>query len=261
MKTLTLTILSTFFLFSNLSFAQDVETNQENIFSRETDDEGYFSIATGYTANLKFINNKGLDNLTEHFSFPKISNPIFSNGFELKTSTVIIKNLNIGFIKSSTNVIQRNDSTLTGNILFLNKQLSLNCDNIGFMLDYAINPFKSFSVNPGINITFSDMEINITEAYPFVNYNDIGPAALDIAYYHSLSKSFIVIEPKISVEYAITNFLMFRTTASYSIGIDNFITNKDWTYNSISNINNTPSELSPSGLNIQLGLFVGLMNF
>lgn len=261
MKILLFILLSTFIAFSNFSFAQDINFNQDDNISSYDDEKGYFSIAAGYTANLKFINTNELDNISNKFSLPKIAIPIFTNGFELKTSTIIFKNLNFGFITSSSEVIQNADTLNPVSKEIYHKQLSLNFDNIGFMLDYAINPFKSFSINPGVNISFSKMQIQISQTKSDINYNDITPINLQDNYFHSFSKDFIIIEPKISIEYAITNFLMFRATTSYSIALDNFITNKDWTYNSTGNLFYTPSDLSPSGLNIQLGLFLGLMNF
>ena len=73
--------------------------------------------------------------------------------------------------------------------------------------------------------------------------------------------SYIAIEPQISIEYAITGFLMLRAAGSYVLAFDNPFSSNVWTINGNNPYSDVPSSVKPQGFSASIGLYLGLFNY
>jgi hypothetical protein len=255
MKKILITIL-TIFLTITFSKAQDDQMEKFQYDTEEVQSESasYFSVGAGYTATFHLINLDEINKVAKQFNLSDLKSTVYLNGIEISTGVIVVKNLNIGFFNQYGNSISSNDSS--------NVKTSLNYSfqNTGFIVDYAITPFKSFAILPGLQIGFASSTIDIAKTNNDINWNDIKPYPSN-DFYYKLEKSYLNIEPRVSIEYAVTNFLMFRANASYNISTSNPFTNSDWKYNDNAIVKNVPDNINQSGLKFQLGIFVGLMNY
>lgn len=258
----TLTFLCLFIIFSNLSiFAQETNIDDFNYEVEEvkTESQSYFSIGAAYTANFNFINFDNVNLINKKFGFEEFKSPLFANGFEIKTGTVLFKNFNVGFFSYSGLIQKFSDTSI--NATNFKRTSNFSAENLGFLFEYSFVPFKSLAISPGVQVGFGKISLEYSQSPEKVNYNDLQAQPLNNTFFNSFEKSFLNIEPKLSIEYAVTTFLMFRVTTSYNFCVDNPISGGDWKYNGISQIANMPEKINLQNFNLQLGIFVGLMNF
>lgn len=249
-------ILSNISIFAQESNIDDFNYETEDV---KTEAQGYFSIGAAYTATLNFVNFDDVNLINKKFGFEDFKTPLLANGFEIKTGTVLFKNFNIGFFSNSGIAQKIADTTLSSiNYKRIN---SYSIENLGFLFEYSIVPVKSLAISPGLQIGFGKIGIEYSQSPSMVNYQELPIKSAENSYFNVFEKSFLNIEPKLSIEYAVTTFLMFRVTASYNISIDNPVSGGNWTYNGASEVNNLPEKINMQNFNLQLGLFIGLMNF
>lgn len=249
-------ILSSITLMAQESNIEDFNFETEDV---KTETQGYFSIGAAYTATLNFINFDNVNLINKKFGFEDFKSPLLASGFEIKTGTVLFNNFNVGFF-SNSGIAQKTTDT-TFNSQSFKRSNSYSIENLGFLLEYSIVPAKSLAISPGLQIGFGKIGIEYSQSPSVVNYQELQTKTSDNSYFNVFEKSYLNIEPKFGIEYAVTTFLMFRVLASYNISIDNPISGGNWTYNGASEINNIPEKISMQNFNLQLGLFVGLMNF
>lgn len=249
-------------LFTSIQiFAQESNIEEFNYETEEvkTESQGYFSIGAAYTATFNFVNFEDVNLINKKFGFEEFKSPLLSSGFEIKTGTVLFKNLNVGFF-SNSGLAQKTADTLINSTNF-KRASNYSIENLGFLVEYSIVPLKSLAISPGLQIGFGKIGIEYSQTPDKVNYNELQNKSFDNSYFNVFEKSFLNIEPKLGIEYAVTTFLMFRVTASYNLSINNPISGGNWTYNGASEISNIPEKINMQNFNLQLGLFVGLMNF
>lgn len=257
-----LIILNVLIIFFNFSiFSQDTNIDEFNYETEEvkTESLSYFSIGAAYTANFNFIDFKDVNLINKQFGFDEFKSPMFSNGFEIKTGTVLFKNFNIGFFSYSGIIQKKLDTAI--NSKNYKRMSSFSAENLGLLLEYSFVPVKSLAISPGLQIGFGNIGIEYTQSPEKVDFGELHSQQAENSFFHSFQKSFLNFEPKLSIEYAVTTFLMFRVTTSYNISIDNPISGGEWIYNANSQITNIPSKINLQNFNLQLGIFVGLMNF
>ncbi len=257
-----LTLLSAFiFLINSSIYSQESNIDEFNYEVEEvkTESQSYFSIGAAYTANFNFINFDDVNLINKKFGFDDFKSPMFSNGFEIKTGTVLFKNFNVGFF-SYSGLIQKNTDTSINSTNY-KRTSNFSAENLGFLLEYSFVPLKSLAISPGVQIGFGKIGVEYSQSPENVNYSELQSQPTTNSFYNSFEKSFLNIEPKLSIEYAVTTFLMFRVTTSYNISIDNPVSGGNWTYNGASEITNMPEKINLQNFNLQLGIFVGLMNF
>jgi hypothetical protein len=240
------------FLYSQDDKMKDFQFQTEDV---QTESTSYFAIGVGYTATFHLLNMDDMNTLANQFGVGNLKSTVYLNGIEISTGTVLIKNVNIGFFNQYGNI------SSSGIVNSLNRNIDYAFQNTGFLIDYGIVPFKSFAILPGVQVGFAKSTINVSQTDKDINWNEIQPNQLANNYYYKLEKSFLDIEPKVSIQYAVTNFIALRLNASYSISMSNPFANSDWIFNDNVKVNNVPSQVNQSGVKFQLGVFVGLMNF
>jgi len=234
----------------------DIEQFQFETEPTQSEKSPYFTLGGGYTAAFQFLNLDEINSLAKSYSLEEISNPMYQGGFEIFTGIFIVENLRLGFFTDGGSTSSSFDS------LDLHRELNYQISNMGIVADYAFVPFKSFAILGGVRIGMAKSNIDISQTSRDVNWTELDSNTnFDNFYSHKLSQNFLNIEPRLNLEYAVTNFLMFRLNASYNFSIKDPFGSSDWKYNSIGRILNVPDKLNQSGFKLQLGLFVGLMNY
>lgn len=245
-------------VFTLPAYSQDEQLEELEFETEEVQQEstGYFAVAAGYTATYNLLNMKELNNLaTGKFNLPELKSPFFATGFEIFTGSIIVKNLNVGFFSYDGTTNSKLDSTT------FNRTFDYTIANKGLIVDYGFVAYKSLAILPGFQLGFGSSTINIDQTVKKVDWGDIDGNNTIQGYHHRLEKYFLNIEPRLSIQYAVTNFLMFRANASYGLSVKNPFVKEDWIYNNSGEATNVPDEINPGGLKVQLGIFVGLMNF
>lgn len=250
-------IILTIFLSGIVSKAQDDKMQDFQFETEEVQSEStsYFAVGVGYTATFHILNFDEINKIAHNFNLPDLKSTVYLNGIEISTGVIIVKNLNIGFFNQYGNANSSLDSSN------FKSSLNYSFQNTGFIVDYAISPFKSFAILPGLQLGFASSTIDISKTSKDINWTDINNTQQQNDVYYKLERNFLNIEPRVSVEYAVTNFLMFRVNASYNLSTSNPFSTSDWKYNDNAIVKNVPDNINQSGLKFQLGIFVGLMNF
>lgn len=239
-------------------FAQetDIEQFQFETEPTQTEKSPYFTLGGGYTAAFQFLNLDELNTLAKSYNLDNLTNPMYQGGFEVFTGIFIVPNLRLGFFTDGGSISSNFDSSN------MHREMNYQISNLGIIADYAYVPFKSFAILGGVRIGMAKSNIDISQTARDVNWTELPTtSSLENFYSHKLSQTFLNLEPRLNLEYAVTNFLMFRLNASYNFSIKDPFGRENWTYNSIGRVTNVPDNLNQSGFKFQLGLFVGLMNY
>jgi hypothetical protein len=176
-------------------------------------------------------------------------------GGEGFTGLVYITNVRAGFFSYGGGKILEANITAGNNINY-KRTVEYRASLYGLELDYAYVPFRKFALLPGISFGRGGLEVNTYQAPDKASWLDNKPAGDSLTYQNQTYTGFWFVKPSINFEYALTNFLMFRLGASYSYQLGS-----DWTLNKNAKLNDVPDKISASGMNIQLGIFVGLFNY
>ncbi|OGU61039.1 MAG: hypothetical protein A2X64_10370 [Ignavibacteria bacterium GWF2_33_9] len=234
----------------NQNELDDLDFDTEEL---QQESNSYFSVGAGYTYTYNLINLDDLNSIGGRFGFGELKTPFFASGFEITTGAIIVKNLNVGFFSysGSTSSTMKSDTSYGS----FNYEIA----NKGFGVDYAFVPYKAFAILPGFQFGFGSSQIILSKTGQEEDWGNLGEK--EIYYNHQMTKNFWNLEPRLSLQYAVTNFLMFRAIASYAFSLDNPLVSSNWEYNNNAKINNVPGSINHSGFKFQLGLFIGLMNF
>lgn len=264
-------VLLALFIFSNsidlFAFAQDDRLDDFTFESEEIEDEKqpYFAISAGATGSLLFMKYDDLNlRIPENIHSEKFTSPIFLTGFNIFSAlSPFVNNARIGFSYQTGSKIlddTKDESTTAEYKINFTDKLSLQL--AGLQFDYAIVPTKSLAILPGIGIKWGTLTFeNFATALPYSwnspsdIYNRTNQTNNKMQY------SFMAVEPKLDVEYALTGFLMFRASAGYVFAFNNPLSKYNWTINGNNEMRDVPSSIKPQGLSLQAGIFLGLLNY
>lgn len=212
----------------------------------------YFAIAGGATFTFQFAN---FDALNQHlvdngFSVGEFSGQANLWGGEGFTGVVYVPNMRVGFFSYGGSQIKSfSNAGITREVEY---KLGLS----GLSIEYAIVPIKSFAIVPGVSLGRGDLSISTYEAPSESNWADYKPLPGANNHMNVISTDYWSVKPNLHLEYALTNFLMFRGSVSYNLTFGN-----SWKQNNLSTLNNVPDELNANAFQIQAGIFVGLFNY
>lgn len=247
-------IIALLFLMGFVLNAQDDKI--ENLTFEETpvinESPVYFSIGLGYLGNFFFANYTDVNTkIKSSFTgLPELSGPVYMQGAHGFVSIGIIKNLRFGFFGyGGTKSVTMTSGT---NTMGVNYGVGIT----GASIDYGIVMFKSFAVLPGINIGAASVDIDFYNTSSTIDWNNINNVPETSGYLKRMEGKFYYIQPNISLEYALSPFLMFKAGAGYSLSFS-----PSWKYNTNATLDNVPSSINASGLNAFIGLSLGIFNF
>jgi len=255
MKKITLLLIM---LFVSMGFVQAQDEQLDDMDFEEIpavkESPTYFAIGAGYVGALNYINlNEINSKFKNDFNLPELSSPIYLSGVHGFTGIGIIPNLRLGFLGFS------GSSEVSDNIDTIKHGSKLSASLMGFTLDYGFVLFKHFAILPGIQAGWSSLEQNYYETLNTSNspnWNDLEPNSDGKYFSKNIKGSFVFVQPELSLEYALTPFLMTRAAVGYGFS---FL--PEWEYNSSADLKGVPDAINTGGLNLQFGVFVGLFNF
>ena len=244
---------------SNPLKAQDERLDDFTFESEEMEDpkQPYFALSIGVTGNLLFTN---YDELNNKFIAPKnmelFEGPMFTLGFNVFTAlSPFVNNVRLGISYNSGSKLT--EMKTVEESIETNSTRNLSMQMTGIHFDYAFVPFKSFAILPGIGINLGNMKFEeFNKISSPVSWNDIKATENN-----QLNYSFMAVEPQVNLEYALTGFLMLRAGVSYIASFDNPLSTYAWTINGNNELKDVPSDINPKGLNVKLGIFLGLFNY
>ncbi len=227
----------------------------ENI-DNTTPKKYYKVLGLGYAGTFIMHNLDDFNSFigNSNFDMPELKTPIYLSGFNVNFSVEQTRNFNIGFSYSagSKNV----EKSLNSDPLLKDYSRNINY-RISFTnldLNYAIVPFESFAIMPGVSFGLSNLQLQVYQSkseYDFVNeLKDPN------SYNYSLDGSFYFVEPHLNIQYKLSQNFCFKAGAGYS-----FAFSPDWKFNVDGTLSNMPSGIKPEGFNFNIGIYFGFFDF
>jgi hypothetical protein len=245
----------------NVSFAlQDEKLDDYSFDESELQHETppYFAIAGGPTFTFQFANfdavNKHL--LDKAFGVGEFSGQVSMWGGEGFTGVVYVPNLRVGFYSYGGSKTLSKEFPAVGEQMGSTREVEYKLGMTGISLEYAYVPLKSFAVVGGVSVGRGDLSISAYETPSESDWGNYKPNSNANNYLNIASTNYWLVKPNLHLEYAVTNFLMFRGSVSYNMSFGS-----DWKQNYISTLKGVPDDLNAKALQVQVGIFVGLFNY
>lgn len=212
----------------------------------------YFALAGGFV--LTVFNPSLTDaNTIIQRSMPgsSFSTPVLLTGAQVFTGLGFIPNSRIGFITQS------GSREVTNTLADTVRRGSYSVSFSGISLDYAFVLFPRFAVVPGVTGGWGTTRMEVSQSLNSREFGGIGGSDWDGSANRAswMQASHWYAQPKLDIEYAITQFSMIRLNAGY-----NFAFMGDWEADGSAKVNNVPNTFSSSGLTFQVGVFIGFFN-
>jgi len=226
----------------------------------EEADLDYIGFGGGYLGMLSLVNYDELNSIAAEFDITeKFSGPMLLNGGGGFIGGVGIDNVRwgvygVGGTKEVTNSGVDDRSSRT---------IRFNSGLVALQLDYAIfTPVDGLMIFPGLMIGRASNEIEVHQtrngAVPFASlfnptrFNNPSSASDSLFQYVRISRNPLHLQPEVNIEYALNTFLLARVGAGYGLNFGGI-----WTDPSGTEITGVP-DIEADGLNVHLGLFIGL---
>lgn len=255
----TLAALFAFSMMTTVLVAQDDKLDDLTFEEMPLKDESvpYFAVGVGPTLSLFMPNYDEVNALGTRLGVGTMSGSIAQWGGEIFTAVGVVPNMRVGFSWVSGSNSTSKDSVFQTAGPTVTRTMKYSVSMRTLKLDYAIVPFKSFAIIPGVGIGFGTLTLETYQSAKNRSWSDYGtiPATSPDAY-TILERSVIYAAPKLDVEYAVTPFLNLRLNASYALQL----TGGDWTGNRTAVVSDVPSGIKLQGFSAQFGIFIGLFN-
>lgn len=220
----------------------------------------YFGIGVGPVAGYFMLPMDGAKNRAREMNLPEPGSAMFITGIEVFSSIGVIDNVRAGFSwlgggtsqsQSGTGMVL--DEPLTPATRTLNYDIGLRT----LTLEYVIQASRPFVIVPGIGISWMHQTLEtslVKDKSSWGEYSgqdNYGPASFSI-----LERSVLGIVPRLSFEYSLTQIIAIRVGAAYVMQAND----DTWTGNRTSEVTGVPTTFNIKGLNLNAGLFIGLIN-
>jgi hypothetical protein len=248
-----------------MAFAQDDDLAKLGFEEMPVEEEStnYFGIGIGPTINFTFLNFDDLNSFVQNdlgWGSQKIESPLFMIGGEVFSVPLLVQGIRLGFFWNGGSVLL--DTTLLIGEKTYNRNLDYSLDYSGISIDYIITPLKSFAILPGVSLGWGGMSIEMYQGTD-VAWQDVMKFQPDPNnFLNRAEASFIMIQPHVSFEYALTSYLAVRLNAAYYYTMVGSLWTDDWKFNNVSNLSGVPSGINnANAFNVSAGIFVGLFNY
>lgn len=230
-KLLMLLFLLTFISAQLIAQDDDLDDLSFETYDYQETSAVYFVAGGGFTGSFIFPDFDALN--TEVTGLKIDESNIFMMGAEGFTAIPYLKNFRIGFSSISGSA----ESSFTESETDWDVRYSL--DYTGLSFDYAIVPFRSFAILPGINAGWGGA------LYEQYNGNNM----------IRNEASFWSVKPHVNLEYALAEYLMVRLAGAYSL---TFMSDwkKNYDYKSI-----LSTDVNGNGMEIRFGIYVGVFTY
>lgn len=234
--------------------AQDDKLNQFSFEDVPTEEAKppYFAVAGGFIATAMFHNVDDLNGiLSKLIPGASMTSPFLLTGAQAFAAIGIIPNVRLGFMSVGGGAFKE------GTVGNFSRRVEYSMTMNGVSIDYAISPFRGFSILPGANIGWGNITFESSQSSGASQAFDptftFGSAKDN---YHRYARAgHFFVQPNLNFEYAFALFSMVRISAGYSISSVG-----DWKVDNIAPISGVPSSFNATGFTAQIGLFVGLFN-
>ncbi len=254
-----LTALLALSLSTSVLLAQDDRLDDLTFEEMPLKDESvpYFAVGVGPTLSLFMPNYDDVNALGTSLGIGTMSGSIAQWGGEIFTAIGVVPNMRVGFSWVTGNNSVSKDTMFVTNGPSYTRSMKYSVSMRTLKLDYAIVPFKSFAIIPGVGIGFGTLTLETYQSAKNRTWADYGtiPATSPDSY-SILERSVIYAAPKLDLEYAVTPFLNLRLNASYALQL----AGGDWTGNRTAVVSSVPDGIKLQGFSAQFGIFVGLFN-
>ena len=216
----------------------------------------YFAVGGGFLGTFLFTNFDELNKSATAFGVGEFKSPIFLTGAQGFTAIGVIPNIRLGVLSvGGKATLQKvvDDPRLPPFSVKLTRTMEYSTSLTGFTIDYAIQPFKHFAVIPGVMFGLGTVAVERSQTTSTRNFTDTLPSTDN--YFQRLDASITVLQPNLNIEYAITQFSMFRVNVGYMMSFLG-----DWKADRQTVVTGVPDKINSSGLTFQFGIFVGLFN-
>lgn len=211
----------------------------------------YFAVGGGFLGTFLFTNFDELNKTAATFGVGEFKSPVFLTGAQGFTAIGVIPNIRLGVLSVGGKATSQKDTTV--NTTPMKRTMEYSTSLTGFTVDYAIQPFKHFAVIPGVMFGLGTVAVERSQTTSTRSFIDPLPSTDN--YFQRLDASITVLQPNLNIEYALTQFSMFRVNVGYMMSFVG-----DWKADRQTVVTGVPDKINSSGLTLQFGVFVGLFN-
>lgn len=214
--------------------------------------------AGGVTPMAGMFDSKEIDKVLSAASLPTLgSEPLYMIGGEGYGYIMFLRNVRMGGFgvtgRKTVNAIQ--SMTAGGN---LRKEVEYEVTYGGFLIDY-VQPV-AYRLDVALGASIGGGELNMLMRRDDGNFrdwnnlwNEFGnPNTQSSNYTRRLNGSFVVFNPRISVEYTILTWMQIRIGAGYPL-----MFSPEWTLDDKYEVNAVPAKIKADGYTINAGLMFG----
>jgi hypothetical protein len=223
----------------------------------------YFALAGGYTGTVFFANMDDINTMLNgvfDFETDALSSTMYFHGFEIFTGIPFIENFRAGFYtKSGSTMNEFNLDDEAGSMRHAEYSIS----NSGINFEYAFVPTSKLAITFGTGIGWGNVQLDIYQSVENIDWNEITTNQPNETFFHRAEAGFLMLEPKLNIEYAVQSWLALRVSGNYALSFmeTGLFSDASWQYNQSSGINNFSEDINASGLGVQFGLMIGLFNY
>jgi hypothetical protein len=240
-------------------------------FAQQTDDDEplpppkhgqvKFGGAGGFTQNLLFLDLDPINQvITANKGAALNNNPVFMMGGQGYAYILFVKNLRLGGIGMSGSMSSRSIDPNQNN---LRRDVQLSVGYGGITAEYVVPVVSRLDVTFGTVIGWGNLTMRMTHGQGDVAWDTLwsqfGSSQSSVPQFtHKVSGSFFLLQPSVSVEYAVLRYLGLRVGAGYSSTIGT-----SWTFDDQqdSQVIGVPSGVSGKGFTINAGIYLGTFIF
>jgi hypothetical protein len=239
--------------------AQDDEFENYAFDDNKKEKHPYFALGIGANLCFSFMNYEEINKKMVIPDKLNFDGPIIGYKIDFCTAmSPLVNNMRVGVSYYWGNQVKEQSIFAPPNEeLGINFNRKLSVNNLSIHSDYGFVPVKSLAVLPGIGLNFGTMALEYYETSLPQDWNNNN----NTYYGENLKYSYIAIEPKINIEYAITGFLMLRAAGSYVFAFDSPFVSNVWTINGNNKYSGVPKSVKPQGFSASIGLYIGLFNY
>jgi hypothetical protein len=219
-------------------------------------DSGKLGGAIGYAPGLVYINMDPINSMLQSASLPTISSqPIFTSGIAGYAYILVVPNLRVGGVGASGGLKSLSEPGNTS------REVDLNVSYGGVSIDYVV-PFTArldLSVGTVLGKGGVDLTLrrdNGSDKGWTTIWGDFGSTTPVQSYSTTMSGSFVLYQPNVTLEYTVLRWLGVRAGVGYSGTLGG-----SWTQDGTYDVAGVPSSLSGKGFMITGGIYLGTFIF
>lgn len=224
----------------------------------EEEDIPYIGVGGGYQLLVTLLDMTELNKVNASLGLGAFTGGLFMHGGGGWTAIGIIPNVRLGVFGGAGSKEVTKTETIADSAF--DRSMRFSAGYTVAHIDYAIPVFSKFTVAPGVMIGGGSTTLEYTQTKEGTSFSSLfdpaksnGPGG-DLSYQTSVTRSYPVFIPTLNIEYALTQFILVRAGAGYSMTTLFGDTWDDRHGNVVSGV----PDINADGLTFSAGLFLGL---